>query len=65
MRRDRHGLDVVDRYQRRKYHVQQRERALANLREGLLSRAFLVRVLPLAAIVYAVVLVLTVYGVLR
>ena len=34
-RRDRHGLDVVDRYLRRKYHVQQHDRAMADLRAAL------------------------------
>jgi hypothetical protein len=64
-RTDRHGLDVVDRYQRRKYHIQQRERAFAELQRVVMSRAFLSRFLPLAAVVYAVVLLLTIYGVLR
>ena len=52
MRTDRHGLDVVDRYQRRKYRVQQRERALAG------------RFLALATLVF-IVLILTAYGVVR
>ena len=64
MTTDAHGLDVVDRYQRRKYHVQQRDKALADLYAILTSRAFLVRFVPLAAIVYGVVLLLTAYGVI-
>jgi hypothetical protein len=63
MRTDRHGLDVVDRYMRRKYRVQQRDRALSALQEEIVSHAFLGRLLALATVVFAVVLVLEAYGV--
>ena len=65
MKTDAHGLDVVDRYQRRKYHVQQRDKALADLYAILTSRAFLVRLLIFAAPSLFVIAALTVAGVIR
>ena len=57
-------------YMRKSWVVQSRDagraqhRALADLAAALTSRAFLVRFVPLAAIVYGVVLLLTAYGVI-
>jgi hypothetical protein len=57
-------------YMRKSWAVQSRDasraqhRALADLAAALTSRAFLVRFLPLAAIVFGAILLLTAYGVI-